>query len=148
MTISLSLTSCLLFAASTLAVPAPQAGGTSVNVAYDTKYDNSSLSTLSVACSDGVNGLFTKGYPTIGALPTFPNVGGSPEIAAWNSPNCGACYQISYNGVTIKVIGVDVAVGSFVLSEAALNTLTGGQAVDLGHVEATYTPVAPSVCGL
>lgn len=142
---TVTLTS-LVLAASVLAMPAPQAGA--VNVAYDPKYDDSSLSTLNVACSDGQNGLYTKGFATIGALPTFPNVGGSPEIAGWNSPNCGACYQVSYNGVTINVTGIDVAVGSFVLSEAALNTLTGGQAVDLGHVEATYTPVASSVCGM
>jgi hypothetical protein len=138
-----------LLASAALAIPTPAAtDGTAVNVAYDTKYDDGTLSTLSVACSDGTNGLSTKGYSTIGALRTFPNVGGAPNIAVWNSPNCDACYQAGYNGVTINVTGIDVAVGGFVLSKTALDTLTGGQAIALGHVEATYTQVASSVCGL
>lgn len=39
----------------------------------------------SVACSDGANGLETKGYSTLGSLPNFPYVGGAPAVTGWNS---------------------------------------------------------------
>ncbi|KAL7271668.1 hypothetical protein RUND412_005557 [Rhizina undulata] len=120
----------------------------SATVAYDTTYDTSSESTLSLSCSDGANGLSTKGYATLGALPNFPLVGAASTIAGWNSANCGACYQITYNGNSINVIAVDHAADGFVLSRSALDTLTGGQAVALGRVTADYVQVASSVCGL
>ncbi|KAL1973515.1 hypothetical protein VTN31DRAFT_6150 [Thermomyces dupontii] len=144
-----SALSALSLAAFAAAAPAPQGNdaGTTVDVRYDTVYDNPGLSTLSLACSTGENGLHTKGYATIGDLPSFPLVGGAPTIEGWNSPNCGACYRITYKDKSINVIGVDVAQGGFVLSQAALDQLTNGLAVELGHVTATYEPAAPADCG-
>ncbi|RPA92651.1 Cerato-platanin [Choiromyces venosus 120613-1] len=117
--------------------------------AYDTTYDTSSLSTLSLACSDGPNGLYTKGYQTLGALPGFPHVGAIETIAGWNSPNCGKCYKVTYTatGASINIIGVDVATSGIVLSLAALNELTGGQGQQLGRVAATYAETAATDCG-
>lgn len=121
---------------------------------YDNTYDNANLSTLSVACSDGTNGLFTKGYRTLGSVPGFPNLGGAGTVAGWNSPNCGACYQLTYTPPppaapkVLNIVAVDVAApGTFVLSQAALDTLTGGQAVMLGSVSVSWAPVAASQCG-
>lgn len=121
---------------------------------YDNTYDNAGLSTLSVACSDGTNGLYTKGYHTLGSVPGFPNLGGAGTVAGWNSPNCGACYQLTYTPPppaapkVLNIVAVDVAApGTFVLSQAALDTLTGGQAVMLGSVSVSWTPVAASQCG-
>jgi Cerato-platanin len=131
----------------TAAVGAPVAAGTSVNVQYDTTYDNSSESINSVACSDGTNGLGTKGYPTLGAVPGFPLVGGAPTIAGWNSPSCGACYAITYGSTTIYVTAVDAATDSFVLSQQAMDRLTNNQAVALGHVTATYAVADAASCG-
>lgn len=116
--------------------------------AYDTTYDTASLSTLSIACSDGLNGLNTKGYPTLGALPRFPNVGASSEVASWNSPNCGKCYAITWQSNTINVIAVDHAVEGWVLSRAALDKLTNGNAVMVGRFPVTWAPTAQSNCGL
>lgn len=42
---------------------------------YDTTYDNAGQSLSTVTCSDGTNGLLTKGFTTFGSLPTFPNIG-------------------------------------------------------------------------
>jgi len=108
---------------------------------WDSVYDNASQSTLTVACSDGVNGLYTKGYKTLGAVPGFPNVGAAPTIAGWNSPNCGKCFSVTYNGNTIYVTGVDTSrsTTNFVLSKAALNKLTGGLADQLGRVPITWS---------
>jgi hypothetical protein len=122
--------------------------GTPTKVLYDTTYDTSSLSTLSLACSDGVNGLYTKGYKTLGALPNFPNVGAAATVEGWNSAQCGACYKLYYNGNTIYVTAVDRSSGGagFVLSKSAMNTLTNNQAEMLGTVTASYAPVALSFC--
>lgn len=118
-----------------------------VTASYDTNYDNASLSTLSLACSDGVNGLYTKGYPTIGSLPNSQNVGAVDAVSGWNSPNCGKCYAVTYGSTTINIIAIDYAASGLVLSEAAMNTLTGGQAVALGRVEVTYAETTESACG-
>lgn len=48
------------FAAAVSAVPAPDAS-TAVSVSFDQVYDNANGSLATVACSDGSNGLLTKG---------------------------------------------------------------------------------------
>jgi hypothetical protein len=118
------------------------------SLSYDTTYDNSALSLDYVACSDGPNGLITKGYTTLGQLPTFPNVGGVYTVTGWDSASCGTCYEVTYGNNTLAVLAVDTASEGFNLSEEAMNTLTGGEAVFLGRVSVTAVEVAASVCGL
>ena len=131
----------------TLALPA--IAQTTETLSYDTTYDDASLSLTAVACSDGPNGLITKGYTTLGSLPTFPNVGGVYTVAGWNSAACGTCYSVTYaNSQSIFVLAVDVALEGFNLSEEAMDALTGGQAANLGRVDVTVVPVDASLCGL
>ncbi|RAL59842.1 hypothetical protein DID88_000471 [Monilinia fructigena] len=108
----------LTFATTTLAI----------TVSYDVGYDDASRSLAAVSCSDGTNGLLTKGYTTQGSLKNFPNIGGASTIAGWNDANCGSCYQLTYNGNSINVLAIDHAGEGFNLGKTALNTLTGGQA--------------------
>jgi hypothetical protein len=61
-------------------------------VSYDSVYDQGTQSLSTVECSDGSNGLLTKGYSLFKDLPTFPNIGGSSVVAYWNSPNCGSSH--------------------------------------------------------
>jgi len=124
------------------------ASASAITVSYDTGYDDASRSLSEVSCSDGANGLLTKGYTTQGSLPSFPNIGGASTIAGWNSASCGSCYALTYNGVTINVLAIDVASEGFNIAEEALNTLTGGQAVALGRIDADWAQVDASVCGL
>ncbi|OSD02062.1 immunomodulatory protein [Trametes coccinea BRFM310] len=119
-----------------------------VTVSYDQTYDNSGASLATVACSDGTNGLLTKGFSTFGSLPHFPNIGGAAVIPGWNSDQCGTCWQLTYNGKSINVLAIDHAESGFNIALEAMNTLTGGQAVQLGRVDATATQVAASQCGL
>lgn len=116
-------------------------------VSYDDVYDNAKLPTSSLACSDGTNGLATKGYKTIGALPSFPYVGGTPTIAAWNSAKCGTCWRLTYGTRNVTFTGIDKA-KTINVSKAALDKLTGNQAEMLGTVEAEYQQVANADCGL
>lgn len=143
---SLKPTAALL-ATPVVATPAPQEQEqTPVVVRYDRTYDNSSLPLSSVACSDGSNGLEGKGYKTLGQLPDFPYVGAAPTISGWNSPNCGACYNITYNDAHVYLMGVDSATTGFVVSQVALDWLTGNQAVSLGQISASYAAVDASNC--
>ncbi|KAG9309692.1 Cerato-platanin [Chiua virens] len=123
---------------------------TTTTLAYDTTYDNAALSLNQVACSDGSNGLETKNasYTTLGSLPTFPNVGGVFTVEGWNSPQCGACYTVTYGNYTVNILAVDVSKTGFTVSEAAMNALTNGQAVALGRVNVTFVTASPSTCGL
>jgi hypothetical protein len=124
-----------------------------VTLAYDTVYDNKSGSLATVACSDGSNGMLTRGFTTFGSLPKFPHIGAASAITGWNSPNCGTCWQLTYtnsSGVSksINILGIDVAGAGFNVALAAMNELTNGNAVQFGRVDVASKQVAASVCGL
>jgi hypothetical protein len=143
--------STLLVAATTSASPAtsPPANtqGTDVSVTFDTAYDNPSLLLSTVACSNGEHGLVTKGFSTVGSLPTR-FVGGAPTVAGWNSENCGACYSLTYNQTTVYVLAIDVAIAQFNVAQSAMDKLTGGHAAELGSVTAKYAPAQAKECGM
>lgn len=119
-----------------------------ITVSYDTGYDDGSRSLGSVTCSDGPYGLITKGFTDQGSLPTFPFIGGAFTVTSYDSDSCGACYALTYAGKTINIIAVDRAAAGFNVAQEALDALTGGQAVKLGRIDANYTQVANSECGL
>ncbi|GAW06681.1 cerato-platanin 7 [Lentinula edodes] len=89
---------------------------------FDTTYDNANQSLSTVACSDGVNGLLTKGFTTFGSLPTFPNIGGASAVTGFNSPN--------WDSTTLSILAIDVGSG-FVVSQEAMDNLTNDNAVAL-----------------
>lgn len=143
MKLSVLLASFLLMSPSALAV----------TLSYDAEYDNASRSLAQVACSDGVNGLMTAGFSTLGNLPKFPFVGGTDNVAGWNSPQCGTCWKLTYTdgkGVTrsINVLAVDHASAGWNVATKAMNALTGGQAIPLGRINVSQVKVAKSQCGL
>jgi len=123
---------------------------TTTTLSYDTNYDNADLPLSKVACSDGANGLETKNpnYTTLGSLPTFPNVGGVDTVTGWNSTACGACYAVTYGTTTVNILAVDSSLIGFTVSQEAMDTLTGGQAVALGRVDVSFVTVDPSACKL
>ena len=130
--------------------PAAPAPAQTTAISYDPKYDQGTSSLTTVSCSDGVNGLISKGYSDFKSLPGFPLIGGAPTVEGWDSPNCGKCYQIHYKAgnvdKTINVLAVDVARGGFNLGLQAMNQLTNGLAEQLGRVQATYSEVDQSQC--
>ncbi|PCH34756.1 Cerato-platanin [Wolfiporia cocos MD-104 SS10] len=138
---ALAATLALLFAPAVLAQ-------SSVTVAYDETYDSSSASLSTVSCSDGANGLETKGYTTFGSLPDFPYIGAAAAVSGWNSAECGTCWELEYDGNTINVLAIDHAASGFNIALAAMNELTNNQAQFLGRVTATATQVDASSCGL
>jgi hypothetical protein len=119
-----------------------------ITVSYDAGYSDGSRSLTAVACSDGSNGLLTEGYTTQGSLPSFPNIGGASVIAGWNDANCGSCWALTYKGVTINVLAIDHAGAGFNIATEAMDALTGGQAVQLGRIDADYQQVDVSACKL
>lgn len=123
-----------------------QTSGTG-SAGYDLVYDNPETSTLSLACSDGVNGLYTKGHLKLSDLPRFPRVAAAETVTGWNSPKCGACYNLTWEGVSVSVVVVDHTDSGFVLSLAALDTLAGGQGAGLGRVNITWEEAIPANCG-
>ena len=114
---------------------------------YDTAYDNASGSMSDVSCSDGPDGMASR-YPTFGNVPSFPNIGGASAIAGWGSTECGSCWSLTYNSAQIYVTAIDHADDGFNLAEEALNTLTDGEAVELGTVQVDAVQVDASFCGL
>lgn len=118
-------------------------------MAYDEGYDQAGRSLTAVSCSDGANGLITRyGWSTQGQIPKFPNIGAAAAVAGWNSAACGTCWKLTYGGRSVNVLAVDHAAAGFNIALGAMNTLTNGQAVALGRVEATAVQVDKSACGL
>jgi len=126
---------------STIALFAAPFAVSATRVSWDSVYDQGTESLATVACSDGPNGLLTKGYNVFEDLHTFPNIGGSSAVASWNSPNCGSpgftefdfvaahcaigtCWNVTYLGKTITVTVIDHAGDGYTLSKGAMNTLT------------------------
>jgi len=123
-----------------------------VTVSYDPVFDQGSTSLSTVSCSDGPNGLQPK-YTDFQSLPAFPNIGGVPAIGAWNSPNCGTCWQLTYTPptagatpITIYVLGIDRGANGYNISPTAMNNLTNNQAVQLGHVDVVAQQADLSKC--
>ncbi|KAI4866605.1 SnodProt1 [Hypoxylon rubiginosum] len=124
------------------------AASSAVTVSYDTGYDDDSRSLTTVSCSDGQYGLIPRyGWQTQGDIPAM-YLGAADTIAGWNSPSCGTCYELSYNGKTINVYAIDHAGAGFNIALDAMNALTNGQAVALGRVDATSRQVDVSACGI
>lgn len=120
-----------------------------IQVTYDPGYDVGSRSLDVIACSNGANGLETRfGWTVQSQIPTFANIGGASTIAGWNSPNCGTCYSLTYQGVTVKILAIDAAANGFNIAESAMNTLTNGRAVELGNIDADWMLLTPDQCGL
>ena len=71
-------------------------------------------------------------------------------MTGFASAGCGTCWQLtdSTTGVSIFVTAIDVALNGFNIAEEAMNTLTDGQAVFLGRIDAAATQVDKSNCGL
>ena len=132
----------VLSAPAALAGPAP----TTLKVMPDQTYDNANASLNGVACSNGANGLITKGFTTFGSLPS-PFIGGSQFVASWNSTECGSCWKLTYQGKTIHVIAVDTAGVGFNIAKGAFNALADDAAQQLGSFEATVEAATGSACG-
>nr|ARW71860.1 cerato-platanin [Ceratocystis fimbriata] len=108
------------------------ASAMAVSISYDPIY-TSGLSMGSVACSNGDHGLSAK-YPTLGDLPAFPNVGGIPDIAGWDSPSCGTCWKVTIpGGSSIFILGIDTGRGGFNVNPDAFIKLVGS--TDPGRVD-------------
>jgi len=122
-------------------------------LSWDTVYDNGNTSLDVVACSDGSNGLLTRGFTTFGSLKNFPNIGGVPAITDFNSANCGTCWKVTYTNAqgtqkSINILGIDTGEKGFNVAKAAMNTLTNNQADQLGRVDVDAVQIAASSCGL
>lgn len=153
-TFTTAVLSLLALTTSTVAAPVETesaAAGQTISVSYDQRYDAGGSSLTTVSCSDGVNGLMSRGYTNFQSLPGFPRIGGAPTVAGWNSPNCGGCYEVRYQAGNIDnviyVTAVDASPGAFNLGLQAMNQLTNNMAVQLGRVDATYSVADPSKCG-
>jgi hypothetical protein len=106
-----------------------------------------SLST--VACSDGANGLMSWGYKDLSMV--FPYVT-AWQPASWNSPQCGSCAKIAWNGKFTYVTVIDQcgvinsAYSHFDMSREAFYGLFGDIGIAKGTMFANFTIVASSYC--
>ncbi|KAH8881853.1 SnodProt1 [Thozetella sp. PMI_491] len=114
-------------------------------ITYDPGYDIGSRGLDKVSCSNGDNGLITRyGWMTQREVTGFPYIGGAPGVT-WNSPKCGACYSLTYNGKTVHIRAIDAAYGGFNIGKEAFGDLTDDN-FNAGRVDATYEEVHWDMC--
>ncbi|KAF9453645.1 Cerato-platanin [Macrolepiota fuliginosa MF-IS2] len=122
------------------------------SVTYSQVYDQKTGPLSSVACSNGPNGLLTRGYKTFGDLPGFPYIGGAAAVTGWNSPECGSCWELTFTNAdgstkSINITAVDFTASGFNVALTAMNDLTGGNGVEYGVVDVVSKKVDPTGCG-
>lgn len=118
-------------------------------VTYDAGYDDPTRPLTAIACSTDPNGLMTtQNWNFQSEIPTFPFMGGSADIEAWNSEFCGQCYQVTFGANTVYVLGIDRSARGMNLSKAAMDALTRGMAVQEGTLDAVVARVGGEMCGL
>lgn len=103
-----------------------------VTLSYDNGYSDGNRALNVVSCSDGSNGLITRyGYSKQSDIPRFPYIGGSSDIAGWNSPSCGQCYKLEYTktGKSVYILAIDHVAQGFNIAQKAMDELTNNQAV-------------------
>lgn len=145
---SLFLAAALLLLSATVFALTSQSFDTTL--AYDQTYDNGSLSTTGIACSNGINGVIDQNGATIlSEIPGWPNISGAPVVAGWNSRNCSTCWELTlpdFGNTVIHLLAIDVASGGFNVGLNVMNNVTRNRAVDLGRVNATAMQVDLTSC--
>ncbi|KAG1772408.1 Cerato-platanin [Suillus occidentalis] len=114
-------------------------------VTWDTAYSDPSASLATVSCSDGKNGLLTKGYTTFGHpslhSPTSEvsqAVSGTPPYV-YTTP--------SGHQTTVYITAVDNSY-TFNVSPHTFDDLTDGTGFEAGKVKVRAVRVSPSKCGM
>ncbi|KAK3685386.1 Cerato-platanin [Podospora appendiculata] len=119
------------------------------HISYDRGYDDANRTMEFVACSDGPNGLITRyGWSVQGDIRNFPYIGGAQAVDDWDSPNCGSCWQATYNGRSIFVLAIDHTDSGLNIAFDALDDLTNGNAKKFGVIDATVSQVPLKMCRL
>jgi len=133
-----------------VSLASPAASTTVEPVRFNSFYDNGQESLNNVACSNGPNGMVTRGFTTFDSLPSFPYIGAGFAVHNWNSPECGSCWQLTYEGTgnTIYATAIDTVFSGFDLSEEAVNALTNGNAEQFSYINVDSAQVDPIYCGL
>ena len=129
----MSKTLLVLFLLAAVAVSAPS---------YCTYHLYNSFDQLiTVACSDGQNGLMSWGYNDLSQV--FPYVT-AWQGATWNSPYCGSCVKMTHKDkfVYLTVIDqcgdFDMVESHFDISKEAFYELFGDEGIQYGHMKADY----------
>ena len=113
-------------------------------------YGNGGDSLNIVACSNGPNGMITKGFTTFNSLPTFPNIGGGFTVGGWGSAECGSCWKLTYptTGGIIYATAIDTVFSGFDLSvEAVEALLLGAVPASFSEIDVEALEVSPTFCG-
>ncbi|ESK87459.1 allergenic cerato-platanin asp f13 [Moniliophthora roreri MCA 2997] len=127
--------------------------GQTFKLRYVEEYKNADFSFNNVACSNGENGMLSKGYNKIGDIPKSNSnvnvyVGGVYAVEGWGSKECGSCWEVYYDNKAVRVVAVDTAAEGFNLPQSGMDELTNGRAHDLGVVDVTAKELSPADCGL
>ena len=122
----------------------------------DAVYDDGHTSLSKVTCAHGEHGLLTHGHTTFENLPTFPYIGGAPQILNSESSYCGSCWELTYTygyGAHTRLNFTAIAAGGhgsdmFTISEMGFDHLTHGEGEDGKSVSITAVKKPASWCGL
>ena len=151
LTMKFASTIITLAALFSVAIAGPSSSPSVQPVRPNSFYDNGSDSLSNVACSDGPNGMLTRGFTTFDSLPTFPFIGGGFTVKNWGSAECGSCWKLTYatTGGIIYATAIDTVFSGFDLSVEAVEALLLGALPDsFSEIDVEAVEVDPTYCGL
>ncbi|KAK1255504.1 hypothetical protein MKX08_009499 [Trichoderma sp. CBMAI-0020] len=73
---------------------------------------------------------------------------GIDAIRGSSHAQCFSCWKLEYGDKHVSLFAIDSADSGFVLSLNAMQSLTGGQARELAHIDVEATQVDASNCGI
>jgi hypothetical protein len=123
-----------------LALLAPAASAVTVSLTFDGMYATADQPLSTFSCP----GLF--GAERVNQLAAWPNVTATAFIERNLSPNCGTCWQVTYQGRSINLLAIDHAPQGFTASPFTVNWLTSGTGITNGRVDVDVTQIDPSEC--
>ncbi|RBR24287.1 uncharacterized protein FIESC28_02777 [Fusarium coffeatum] len=118
-------------------------------ITYNGIFDDINTSVKEFACWNGKPGslIEDQGWVSLADLPFV--LAGYEGVDGPDSPLCGTCWLVEYDGSYIPMIVIDSAKSGFATDIRTMDSITGGQATELGRVNVTamQSPYL-SDCGL
>ncbi|SPJ91496.1 related to Protein SnodProt1 [Fusarium torulosum] len=121
-----------------------------ISVTFNTTYDEGLTPISQLACyREDASIIPDFGYPEGDILSSIsPRIMGLDTIRGPGSSACGSCWVLVYGDEARPFLAVDRAKSGITVSLEGMNSLTGGKAQTLSHIDVKATQVSLLSCGL
>lgn len=128
------------FFASLVLIAVSSVSAITVSLTFDGAYSVADQPLTAFSC------VGLDGATRVNQLPGFPNVTATVFVERNLSPNCGTCWQLTFEDRSINLLAIDHAPQGFVASPFTVSFLTNNEGITNGRVDVDAIQVDPSLC--